>query len=71
MTEIYGSKTIHGILNAGAHDAIDLHYCGPRSAHRAERFVPRDLHAPLVPGEKLAVDVIDDNLPVVDAELGA
>ena len=71
MTEFSEAETIHVVRNAGAHDAIDLHYCEPRGSRRAERFIPRDANAPLAPGEKLAVDVVDDSLPVVEAELGA
>ncbi len=71
MTEISEAETIHVVRNAGAHDAIDLHYCGPRSSRRAVRFIPREANAPLTRGGKLAVDIVDDSLPVVDAELGA
>ena len=70
VTEFTDGETIHVVRNVGAHDAIDLHVCGPRSPSGAQRFIPRDASPSLAVGDELAVDVADDSLPVIDAELG-
>ena len=73
MTEISDTETIHVVRNAGAHNAIDLHFCGPRGPRRGRRFILREGSphlAALAAGDELAVDVVAESLPVVHAELG-
>ena len=70
MTEFVEGETIHVVRNTGAHNAIDLHVCGPRGPSKAHRFIPRDVRRSFEVGDEVPVDVIDDSLPVVDAELG-
>ena len=57
--------TIHLVRNLGAHDAIDLHFCGPSGAQDAKRYTPRQAGSTLVVGQELAVDIVTDRLPVV------
>ena len=73
MTEISDTETIHVVRNAGAHNAIDLHFCGPQGPHRGRRFILREGSphlAALAAGDELAVDIVAERLPVVHAELG-
>ena len=70
VTKLTASETIHLVRNPGRHDAIDLHFCEPRSGRGGQRFIPRDARQAMVPGAELAVDVVVDRLPVVHAELG-
>ena len=70
QTEFTEGDTIHLVRNLGAHDAIDLHFCGPRGVHAASRYTPREaLHA-LAVGQEIAVDIVEDRLPVIIAAPG-
>ena len=64
-TEFTAGDTIHLVRNLGAHDAIDLHFCGPPGADGASRFNLRKAYPTLAVGQELAVDVVEDRLPVV------
>ena len=64
-TESTEVDTIHLVRNRGAHDAIDLHFCGPHGAHGASRYNPREPCGTLALGQELAVDIVEDRLPVV------
>ncbi len=63
--EFTEDDTIHLIRNLGAHDAIDVHFCAPHGARGASRYTPRETHRPFGVGQELAVDVVEDRLPVV------
>ena len=69
-TEFRAHETIHVVRNAGDHDAIDLHFCGPRCLPVAQRYIPRRTSRALAVGDTIAVDVCDDSLPIVDSALG-
>ena len=57
LTEFTEDDTIHLVRNVGAHDAIDLHVCGPRGAHDASRYIPREAHRTFaVEGELILVE---------------
>ena len=64
-TEFIEDDTIHLLRNLGAHDAIDLHFCGPHGARGASRYNPREAYRTLTVGQELAVDIVEDRLPVV------
>ena len=63
--EFTEDDTIHLVRNLGAHDAIDLHFCGPQGARAASRYNPREAYRTLAVGQELAVDIVEDRLPVV------
>ena len=63
--EFTEDDTIHLIRNLGAHDAIDVHFCAPHGARGASRYNPRETHRPFGVGQEVAVDVVEDRLPVV------
>ena len=65
LTEFTEGDTVHLVRNVGAHDAIDLHFCGPRGPHEASRFTPREADPTLAVGQEFAVDIVEDRLPVV------
>ena len=69
ITEFTAETTIHVVRNVGAHDAIDLHFCGPSGASSALRYDPRDASPSLVVGYEFSVDVAQDRLPVVMSPL--
>ena len=70
FTEFTEGDTVHLVRNLGAHDAIDLHLCGPRGTQEASRFTPREADPSLSVGHRFAVDVGPDHLPVVMSEPG-
>ena len=58
--------------NVGAQDAIDLHFCGPRGDSQASRYTARDDLSPrLAEGDEVAVDIVEERLPVVLSPLGS
>lgn len=63
FTEFAEGETIHLVRNLGAHDAIDLHLCGPRGEQEALRYTPRNLDSTFSVGRQFAVDVVEDHLP--------
>ena len=65
LTEFTEGDTVHLVRNVGAHDAIDLHFCGPRGPHEASRYTPREADPTLAVGQEFAVDIVEDRLPVV------
>ena len=65
VTEFTEGETIHVVRNLGAHDAIDLHFCGPPCARGASRYTARAACRSYVVGQEFAVDVVEDHLPVV------
>ena len=70
-TEFTEGETIHVVRNLGTHDAIDLHFCGPRGAGGALRYNPREPESPFVIGQEFAVDVVEDRLPLVMLKTGS
>ena len=70
FTDFTANDTIHLVRNLGAHDAIDLHFCGPRGALDASRYTPGDADVAFTVGQELAVDVVADHLPEVLSEPG-
>ena len=70
LTEFTEGDTVHLVRNVGAHDAIDLHFCGPRGPHEASRYTPREADPTLAVGQEFAVDIVEDRLPVVMSALG-
>ena len=70
-TEFTEGETIHVVRNLGTHDAIDLHFCGPRGAGGALRYNPREPESPFVIGQEFAVDVVEDRLPLVMPKTGS
>ena len=72
LTEFAEDETIHVVRNVGAQDAIDLHFCGPRGDSQASRYTARDDLSPrLAEGDEVAVDIVEDRLPVVMSPLGS
>ena len=69
-TEFTEDDTIHLVRNLGAHDAIDLHFCSPHGARGASRYNSRKAYRTLAVGQELAVDIVEDHLPVVISALG-
>lgn len=67
-TEFTEGETIHLVRNLGAHNAIDLHFCGPRGASEAWRYMPRHGYGQLDVGQEMSVDTVADHLPVLMAE---
>ena len=68
FTEFTAGETIHLVRNLRPHDAIDLHFCFPRTSHDALRYVPHLGYGLSAVGVELAVDVVEDHLPVLLAE---
>ncbi len=64
-TDFIEGETIHVVRNLGAHDAIDLHFCGPRGTAGALRYNPREPYSSLAVGQEFTVDVVEDRLPLV------
>ncbi len=71
FTEFTEGDTVHLVRNVGAHDAIDLHFCGPTGARDASRYTPREADSTLAVGQELAVDIVEDRLPVVMSAPGS
>ena len=72
LTEFAEDETIHVVRNVGMQDAIDLHFCGPRGDSQASRYTARDDLSPrLAEGDEVAVDIVEDRLPVVMSPLGS
>lgn len=72
LTEFAEDETIHVVRNVGAQDAIDLHFCGPRGDSQASRYTARDDLSPrLAEGDEVAVDIVEERLPVVMSPLGS